>query len=143
MHEVIHSSAKHHKACKNMFWGGKKSINVLNVQSHLNIKANQITLIRHLKYHTSSLAKKCPKCKTLFRCSDHFKSHQGICFYGDNNQEFIPSFCGTSNNSCETSLRTDDYQTSCEDQIVPSSEQENTLGEQHYFQGISATGKKQ
>ena len=51
------------------------------------------------------------------------------CFYADDNEKFIPSFCGTSNNSCETPLKTFDYQFSCEDQIVPSSEQ-NTLGEE-------------
>lgn len=50
-------------------------------------------------------------------------------FYADDNEEFIPSFCGTSNNSREISLKTDDYQFPYEDQIVPSSEQ-NTLGEE-------------
>ena len=67
----------------------------------------------------------------------NFKSHQGSCFYADDNEEFIPSFCGTSNHSCETSLRTDDYQFSCEDQIVPSSEQENTLGEKATYNCFS------
>ena len=54
MHEVIHSSAKHHKPCENMFWG-KKIHQCPECSKSFEYKSK---LDRHLKYHTSSLAKK-------------------------------------------------------------------------------------
>ena len=104
---------RHIKTCNGKV---KKTFNCPECSKSFEFKCK---LDRHLKYHTSSTSKVCPKCKTSFRRIDHFESHLGKCnnHADDNDELFLPSFC-----DFETSMRSDDEQSFHEDQIVPSLE---------------------